>query len=76
MQATSRSFLREKSRDPVKNPNLPNFLLMTLKNADVSKNLVTSYGFSGWHFFQEVWAHTHAKYLGKWPSGTVIFRGG
>ena len=49
---------------------------MTLKNADVSKNLVTSYGFSGWHFFQEVLAHTHAKYLGKWLSGTVIFRVG
>ena len=52
------------------------FLMTTLKNADVSKNLVASYGFFGWHFFQEVLAHTHAKYLGKWPSGTVIFRVG
>ena len=60
----------------MKNRNLPKVLLMTLKNADVSKNLVTSYGFSRWHFFQEVLGHTHAKHLGKWPSGTVIFRVG
>jgi hypothetical protein len=56
----------------MKNPNLPIFLLMTLKNADVSKNLVTSYGILGWNFVQEMLAHTHAKYLGQWPSGTVI----
>ena len=50
-ETTSRSFMRVKSREPVKNPNFCKFLLITSKNADVSKTSVTSYGFFGVEFF-------------------------
>ena len=68
-EATSRLFMRVKRHEPMKNPFLQIF-------ADVSKNLVTSYGFLGWNFFQEVLVHVHAKGFSKGPSGTVLFRVG
>ena len=57
-EATSRLFMRVKRHEPMKNPFLQIF-------ADVSKNLVTSYGFWGGIFVKRCWSMSMPKDLAK-----------